>query len=137
MEVVYILLNRGADVNIDNTWRRPPLTIAALHGHVGVVEILLSQKGTYLDSQDENGRTALWMAASEGHEEVLRLLLAAGADPSTADDDDWHDTPLYIARLRGHYGCIRLLQVSVGSLLSYPSSILPSILPSFSPRICI
>ena len=35
------------------------------------------------------------MAASKGHEAVVKALIEAGADVNKADDDGW--TPLYMA----------------------------------------
>jgi ankyrin repeat protein len=43
------------------------------------------QQGLPPDSADYDGRTALMLAAGHGHLEAVKLLLAAGADPSRAD----------------------------------------------------
>jgi hypothetical protein len=43
------------------------------------------QQGLPPDSADYDGRTALMLAAGHGHLEAVKLLLAAGADPSRTD----------------------------------------------------
>lgn len=42
-----------------------------------------------LDARDEIGATALWLAAGEGHADVVALLLERGADPTIADSEGW------------------------------------------------
>ena len=47
------------------------------------------------------------MAASRGHEAVVRLLLEAGADKEAKNNGGW--TPLIIAAMNGHEAIVRLL----------------------------
>ena len=49
------------------------------------------------------------MASRDGHADVARLLLEAGADP-TISDKDGH-TPLSHARQNKHPACVALLEV--------------------------
>ncbi|EGZ11123.1 hypothetical protein PHYSODRAFT_425218, partial [Phytophthora sojae] len=51
-----------------------PLMLAAWHGHVKVVELLLSY-GAQVDAKDKCESTALRFAAGEGYLEVVQLLL--------------------------------------------------------------
>ena len=64
------------------THRWTPLMIAAKNGQADVVsrsvEISISQP--QMDRVNEDGDTALVIAAREGHEEIVQLLLRAGAD---------------------------------------------------------
>jgi len=53
------------------------------------------------------GRTALWSASSEGHVEVVRLLLAAGADPTVRG---YGETPLSIGEKKGHADVVEILK---------------------------
>jgi ankyrin repeat protein len=47
---------------------------------------LLVEKGADVDSKDSSGRTPLSWAAGQGHEAVVRLLLATGGvDPDSKD----------------------------------------------------
>ena len=68
---------------------------AAQGGELGDVLALLEQ-GVSPDAPDRNGFTALTRAAQFDHLELVRVLLAAGADPNIANK--WGLTPLMIAK---------------------------------------
>jgi ankyrin repeat protein len=61
---------------------------------------LLVEYGAPLSATVWPGRTALHIAAEEGHSEIVGALLAAGADPSARTQDG--ATPLALAEARGH-----------------------------------
>ena len=77
VEVVRLLLDKGANVN-PATKYKTPLMHAASEGNDEVLKLLLS-KGAQVNVQTDEG-TALMMAVTGGHTEALKLLLAAGAD---------------------------------------------------------
>jgi hypothetical protein len=58
-----------------------PINQAAYGGHAAVVRLLLKAGATPHAPEDE-GQTALTIAAERGHLEVVRLLLEAGVDRS-------------------------------------------------------
>jgi ankyrin repeat protein len=58
-----------------------PLMRASQRGQIMTVRRLL-RKGVNVNEQDDYGRTALGLASYEGHVEVIKSLLAAGADPN-------------------------------------------------------
>lgn len=64
----------------------PALRLAALHGVVPSVQLHVERKDP-LDGRDQNGHTALMIAARRNHHEVCTLLLQAGADPDLQDHD--------------------------------------------------
>jgi ankyrin repeat protein len=49
----------------------------------------------------------LQAAASQGHAEIVRLLLEQGADANTLSGE--HDSPLQVATSEGHAEIVRLL----------------------------
>jgi ankyrin repeat protein len=65
----------------------------------------------YVDSIDvQYGRSPLWRATERGHEEVVKLLLASGAELDLTDHDG--RTPLSRATANGHEAVVNLLQPS-------------------------
>lgn len=58
--------------------------MAALSGAVEALKLHI-RRGVYIDARDADGRTALMLAASRGHEEACKILLDAGADISIQD----------------------------------------------------
>jgi ankyrin repeat protein len=104
VERVRELLAQGADVDERGDGNRTAVTAAALGEHVGVVRVLLDA-GIPIDHVNNLGWTALLEAIvlSDGgpaHQEIVRLLVDAGADVAIADRDGV--TPLQHARDRGY-----------------------------------
>lgn len=81
------LLQRGAQVN-QKGWTA--LHYAAAAGSVEIARILLD-KYAYIDAESPSGMTPLMIAAREGQEDVVALLLEQGAD-ATLKDGGFHLT---------------------------------------------
>ncbi|KAF3444329.1 hypothetical protein FNV43_RR14019 [Rhamnella rubrinervis] len=64
------------------------------------------------NQQDYDNRTALHLAASEGHASIVELLLHYKANVNLKDR--WQRTPLTDARLYGHRDICRILEVNRG-----------------------
>ncbi|RFU32974.1 hypothetical protein B7463_g3376, partial [Scytalidium lignicola] len=62
-----------------------------------------------VDKKDPNGRTALYIAASLGHEAVVRLLLKHGADVNIKVIENGGHTALYDAAFAGNERIVQLL----------------------------
>ncbi|KAL1140770.1 hypothetical protein AAG570_000700 [Ranatra chinensis] len=72
-------------------------------------QAFLANKRVLVDDRDENGATALHLAASKGKLNFLRELLSHGADVNSEDNDNW--TALLCAAKEGHTEvCIELLE---------------------------
>src|SRR6266702_3974161 len=99
LEILQLLVERGADVHSRNKDDWTPLKTASHQGHLDVVRFLIDSSAD-VNSRDNQGRTPLHAAASKGHLDVLKLLLARGADFSIRDDRD--RTPFDLASNNGN-----------------------------------
>ncbi|KAK6235329.1 Serine-threonine/tyrosine-protein kinase [Theobroma cacao] len=86
------------------------LSFASRGDRVGLNQML--RNGISPDVQDYDSRTALHLAASEGHAPIVELLLHYKAKVNLIDR--WKRTPLTDARLYGHRDICRILEVNGG-----------------------
>ncbi|KAJ0419685.1 ankyrin repeat-containing domain protein [Aspergillus carlsbadensis] len=83
------------------------LAIAVGRRHVGTVRLLLAADAVEVDIRNSFGETPLRIAAEDGYDEVVSMLLEAGADPTSRDAACI--TPLTAAAANGHVGIVRLI----------------------------
>ncbi|TYQ23469.1 ankyrin repeat domain-containing protein [Pseudanabaena sp. UWO310] len=84
VEVVKILIEKGADVNVQ-TFSGTPLSVAARKGDLEIVKILIEA------GADVDDKAPLNCALEVGHFQVALQLLASGASPNSTDT--FHSTP--------------------------------------------
>ncbi|KMY99145.1 protein TANC2 isoform X8 [Drosophila simulans] len=107
VDVVGILISRGAQIDARNRQGYSALWLAVKEGHWSVVEHLL-QRGALLDEPlGQTRKTPLMIAAEEGHLELVDLLLARGAQREAQDHEGF--TALSWACLRGHLTAAKTL----------------------------
>jgi ankyrin repeat protein len=95
------------------------LVDGARYGDMEDVEAALQHK-VPVDSADEFGRTAMHMAAANGHHHVIARLLAAGASAVLKNAEG--NTPLHWACLNGHKQVVKALMDSGASAAVINSS---------------
>src|SRR5665213_312509 len=121
VEVMRALLDAGADPTRWHPEGETPLMAAARTGRVDADRLLLS-KGSFINAADPcQEETALMWASAEGHLEVVKALLAAGADPNQkahvstittrkdADHPSGGFTALMFAVRNGHEDVVKAL----------------------------
>ncbi|KAL8957358.1 MAG: hypothetical protein Q9193_005344 [Seirophora villosa] len=93
------------------------LAWAASLGHDTVLRSLLTIDAIpvrSLNRKDAQGRMLLSLAAINGHQAVVELLLAKSADPNIRDKDG--RTPLMVAAMNGHNNVVQLLLTKTADL---------------------
>ncbi|MBY0266580.1 MAG: ankyrin repeat domain-containing protein [Burkholderiales bacterium] len=106
IEIVALLILRGADVNEHPPGRSTALMMAAYGGFDRVVEILINA-GANINARNDNGWTALHNASRQGHLNVVKLLIAGGAEANLPLPDG--NTPKSLAERSGHHAVVQYL----------------------------
>ena len=101
-KVVEVLLTFGADANSgqhddDGLWS--PLLAAARSGHHEIIDLLLATKGIQVDKPNHRGWSPLTMACYCGRLDIVKKLVACGADINIKDTEN--RTLLMIACVQG------------------------------------
>jgi len=118
VEMVKVLLNLEADVNIRNKVGAAPLDAASagLSGSDGEpnfpqvlanVTRLLLDNGADIDARNNHGSTSLHFAVSRGRIEVVRVLLEHGANIGAENNKG--ETPLAMAKEYQYHEFVKLL----------------------------
>jgi hypothetical protein len=87
----------------------PGLCAAACFGLIETVELLL-EKGATIEATTSDGRTAMYIAAANGHDAVVKPLLEKGANIEATASDGM--TALSIAASNGRKAVVKLLEES-------------------------
>jgi len=103
VELVRFLLGNRANPERRNPYGDTALMLAAMQGHAATVSAILERK----PELNHAGWTALHYAAFSGHEDVLALLIAAGADIDLKAPNG--ETALMLAARNGHFQTVRVL----------------------------
>jgi len=83
-EWTMFLLSQGADPNVAARNGDTPLIAAARIGYASAATELAARKAK-IDAANKMGETALIIAVQNRHLPMVRMLLAAGADPDKSD----------------------------------------------------
>ena len=131
--LVKILLSYQADCNKKDKSGQTALSWACKYGRDDVIhQILMKQSGIDLDfcSDDNEGRSLLFLAASSGNRKVVRQILQpmrkACGFLKMHRPDNHGVRPLVEAFRQGHYECVKILikegKASISSLINYLES---------------
>jgi ankyrin repeat protein len=107
VEVVELLVEKGANHEHLSEGGRTPLMKACRGGHVEVIKFLLSKGADVNRTTASNDHTPLSLACAGGHIAAVEVLLAAGANPYHKLKDN--STMIIEAARGGHTNVIRAL----------------------------
>ncbi|KAF3929044.1 Ankyrin-3 [Dactylellina cionopaga] len=105
-DVVRILLQRGASVNVADEDGKTPLHLAAADGGEGITRMLI-QSGADLNAVDDEGDLPLHVAADNGSSDIVPLFLRARVKVDTPGFGK--RSPLMRAVANGHKATVRCL----------------------------
>ncbi len=104
--IVQLLINSGADPNIQNKNNKTPLMYAAKCSLLNIVKLLLNS-GADPNKQYSDGSTSLLYAVESGNMEIVELLLKSGANPNIQNNTGC--SPLMKALMLKHSKIAELL----------------------------
>ena len=112
------LVQLGASLELkDPNASLTALHLACMQGHEHVARALLDGKfegrGAEVDARSKTGWTPLMIASSNGHEAIVRLLLARGARQDLQASDGW--TSLHVAVFSHHAAILALMCAAPGA----------------------
>ncbi|KAJ7059385.1 hypothetical protein C8F01DRAFT_989269, partial [Mycena amicta] len=106
LDVVQLLLECGAKVNMQGELHGNALSTASAKGHLDIAQLLL-EHGANINAQGGPDGNALQAASAGGHLDVAQLLLEHGADVNAQGGR--YANALQAAAARGHLDVVRLL----------------------------
>lgn len=109
--VVRILLKHGADGNARDVYGWTPLMRAVYENRGEAVAVLLEDASIDVNNRDDQGITALHLAAVKGDAVIARMLIEHGADPGAVNLEG--KTPVAIAQSRGHEETVDVMSDSL------------------------
>eukprot|EP01155_Anaeramoeba_flamelloides_P052660 Anaeramoba_flamelloidesc42828_g3_i2.p1 GENE.c42828_g3_i2~~c42828_g3_i2.p1 ORF type:complete len:208 (-),score=36.60 c42828_g3_i2:163-786(-) len=100
IDILRLLISKGADIHSKTNDGRNPLHFAVLNGNKEVIRILI-ENGANIDEPKRDGNTPLHIAASNGMTDTTVLLIKEfGSSPFRLNNDGDH--PLDLAIRNGH-----------------------------------
>uniref|UniRef100_A0A1A9WWI7 Protein fem-1 homolog B n=1 Tax=Glossina brevipalpis TaxID=37001 RepID=A0A1A9WWI7_9MUSC len=122
LQVVKLLVQKGADVNHNTKAQSSPLRAACYAGRLDIVKYLIDH-GADINLGNKYNNTCIMIAAYKGHEHVVYTLLKNGANPN--DQALCGATALHYAAECGHLEVCRLLLDHGACLLANEHGLTP------------
>ncbi len=113
IKIAEFLIEKGANINVQNNQGWTPLSVASFNGHFEIVELLLKH-GADVNAKDIYGSSALNRSVGRGHLDISEFLIRNGADPNI--QNPLGITPLFWAVRSGNREMVTLLLSHGGDL---------------------
>lgn len=120
LKTARLLLNHGIEPDADADNDKPSLVLAAEQGHEAMVRLLLAHNAdidNQLQTDDDEGQTALHKAVRNNHAALAEYLLAQGASLEMADAEG--RTAYTHAIQAGHNELAKLLHTQYGAKMEW------------------
>ncbi|GAP88931.2 putative NACHT and Ankyrin domain protein [Rosellinia necatrix] len=117
IRVLKVLIDKGADLDTRDSLKRTALHKATMNDDHEAVRIILESKRADTQIEDIYGWTPLRWAASNGYEDLVRMLLQHNDNIDAHDKDGW--TAL---RWAAHKGNNRIVELLIREKASFHSS---------------
>lgn len=101
------LSDHGVSCSLQDARGQAPLHYAVLHSAHDALQTLLEMPGAMVNAQNDEGCSPLFLAAQQGDERAVQLLLAAGALPNVGNLAE--ASPLHVAAAGNHTAVISRL----------------------------
>ena len=109
-DMVSILGRNNVDLNCRDVNGWSPLMYCAMYNQVDCARAILSDSRALLDQRNEDGETALHIAARKGYAEIVRIILQGKPNVNVRDSDGY--SPLICCALYNQIECARVLLLS-------------------------
>ena len=115
LNIIEILLNKGADINGSNVYGRNCIYIGCKYGYIQIVNFLL-EIGADFNKKDTNGLNSLMIASTNGHGTIVQTLCEAGASIDIQDNQG--HTALMLAYLKKQSELAKLVELDTVDIQS-------------------
>ena len=111
IEVADWLCENGGNVTKKDKFGRTALVLSVMNGNYKITNLLLKRGAPY-NLPDKSKNYPMHYAAAYGQQDILEILMEAGADPNVMNS--WNINPITVGVLKGHLGWVK-------KVLSYPA----------------
>lgn len=109
LQVVELLISKGANFEHRNVSDYTPLSLAASGGYVGIIQLLLRHRAEINSRTGSKlGISPLMLASMNGHSAAVKLLLDMGSDINAQIETN-RNTALTLACFQGRHEVVSLL----------------------------
>ncbi|KAJ7017378.1 ankyrin repeat domain-containing protein [Mycena alexandri] len=106
LQMTQLLVEHGANVNVQGGEYDSALQAASYNGHENIVQLLI-EHGANVNAQGGEYDSALQAASYNGHENIVQLLIEHGANVNAQGGE--YDSALQAASYMGHKNIVQLL----------------------------